>query len=116
MRFEELGELQLSILAVLWQAGPSSVRDVVTALSQDRTVAYTTALTVLRTLERRGLVAHQCENGSRMFRYSALITRDDVRNELLGDLIEKLFDGSPTLLFQHMLQQGWLHDSASDLE
>lgn len=103
-RTGELGELQLAVLNVLWTRGQATVREVLDALSGDRSPAYTTILTVLRNLERRGLVTHDQPDGMRMFCYRPLISSRDTREDILQDLLNRLFAGSPTLLIKHLLQ------------
>lgn len=104
LRTGELGELQLAVLNVLWTCGQATVREVLGALPGDRKPAYTTVLTVLRNLERRGLVAHEQPAGMRMFLYRPLISSHDTRGDILQDVLNRLFAGSPTLLIKHLLQ------------
>ena len=104
LRTGELGELQLAVLNVLWTIGQATVREVLAALSGERRPAYTTVLTVLRNLERRGLVAHEQPEGKRMFFYRPLISSHDTRGDILQDVLNRLFAGSPALLIKHILQ------------
>jgi BlaI family penicillinase repressor len=104
-RTGELGELQLAVLNVLWTRGKAvTVREVLGALPGDRRPAYTTILTVLRNLEKRGLVAHEQPEGLRMFLYRPLISSHDTRGDILQDVLRRLFAGSPALLIKHLLQ------------
>lgn len=114
-RTGELGELQLAVLNVLWTNGQATVRKVLDALPGERRPAYTTVLTVLRNLERRGLVTHDQPDGMRMFFYRPLISSHDTRGDILQDVLKRLFAGSPALLIKHLLQTegftlGELHD------
>lgn len=114
-RTGELGELQLAVLNVLWTVAQATVREVLDALPGERRPAYTTVLTVLRNLERRGLVAHEQPEGRRMFLYRPLISSHDTRGDILQDVLNRLFAGSPALLIKHLLQTegftlGELHD------
>ena len=104
LRTGELGELQLAVLNVLWTCGRGTVRQVLDALPGERRPAYTTVLTVLRNLERRGLVAHEQPDGMRMFFYRPLISSHDTRGDILQDVLNRLFAGSPALLIKHLLQ------------
>lgn len=100
---------ELDIMAVLWEDGPSTVAQV-----QDRLVdplAYTTVLTMLRTLEGKGHVAHVVEG--RAFRYHALVGQDEARVNALARLRRKLFDGSAKLLATELVADRSL--SAKDL-
>ncbi|HYP07341.1 MAG TPA: BlaI/MecI/CopY family transcriptional regulator [Bryobacteraceae bacterium] len=91
--------LELECLKALWELGEANVRDVQAALC--RPLAYTTVMTVLDRLARRGCVERR--KAGRGFIYSALLTRDSVRRLALEDLIDCFFDGSEESL-RHYLQ------------
>jgi len=99
-----LGELQMAVLNVLWIRHPATVTEVLAALPAERKPAYTTVLTVLRNLEKRGLVRHETADGARMFRYRPLVTAQDVRDDILQDVLNRLFAGSPAVLIKHLLE------------
>ncbi len=86
-------------MQVLWERGPSLVADVRSALQDE--LAYTTVLTVLRTLETKGYVKHD-EDG-RGHRYFAIVQEQAARKSALSHLTEKLFKGSTELLFAHLV-------------
>src|SRR5690348_4674602 len=69
-------ELEQQVLAVLWDRGPSTVRDVLGSLPDGKPRAYTTLLTVLQTLEKKGLVRHTREGLAHV--YHPRVSRDDV--------------------------------------
>ncbi len=97
-----LGELQLQILQVLWEAGEAvSVADVQQALRGQR-LAYTTVATMLRKMEGRGLVVHQ-ESGRR-FLYSPNVTTDQVSQSVSRDLVDRLFSGNLADAVNHLLE------------
>jgi predicted transcriptional regulator len=91
--------LELECLKALWGLGEANVRDVQTSLA--RSLAYTTVMTVLDRLARRGCVERR--KVGRGFVYSAVLTRDSVRRVALDDLIHCFFDGSEESL-RHYLQ------------
>lgn len=99
-----LGELQIAVLNVLWVRHPATVTEVLAELPLERKPAYTTVLTVLRNLEKRGLVRHEAASGARMFRYRPLVTVQDVRDDILQDVLNRLFAGSPAVLIKHLLE------------
>jgi BlaI family transcriptional regulator, penicillinase repressor len=99
----ELGELQLSVLNVLWTQGSATVHEMRDALASTRSLAYTTVLTVLRNLEKRGLVTHTVEEGSRTHRFRPVVSSHDAREAILHDILHRLFAGSPALLIKHLL-------------
>lgn len=97
---------ELDLMTVLWEDGPSTVAHVKDRLADP--LAYTTVLTVLRTLEEKGHVAH-VEEG-RAFRYHALVDQGEARVSALARLRRKLFDGSAKLLVTQMVSDRSLSD------
>jgi BlaI family penicillinase repressor len=96
-----LGDLQLSIMKVLWEAGEASVAHVHTALGGSDKFAYTTVATMLRKMEGRGLVAHREEGRSYLFR--AKIGADAVSRSMADHLVDRLFEGSLATAVNHLL-------------
>lgn len=94
--------LELECLKALWGLGEANVRDVQTALG--RTLAYTTVMTVLDRLARRGCVERR--KVGRGFIYSALLSRDSVRRVAIEDLIDCYFDGSEESLRHYLEARG----------
>lgn len=85
-----LGELQATVMDVFWARESATVRDVVVALGAKRQFAYTTVLTVVTRLWRRGLLAREREG--RGFRYRAASSREEFLGELSDALLDRLFD------------------------
>jgi predicted transcriptional regulator len=90
---------EADVMRVLWEHGPSVVNEVKDKLSDD--LAYTTVLTILRTLEQKGYVKHEEEG--RVHRYFAAVKEDAARRSALQHLTGKLFKGSAELLFTHLV-------------
>lgn len=90
---------ELDIMAVLWDRGPSTVAEVRDRLRDD--LAYTTVLTILRTLEEKGHVDHEKEG--KAHRYHALVERREAGESALRRLTRKMFRGSPRLLLTHLV-------------
>jgi len=84
-------EAELEILNVLWQRGPSTVREVHEVLQADRTTAMTTTLKIIQYMEAKGLVRR---DEGRPARFMAAIGREKTQAGLLGDLVRRAFDGS----------------------
>ena len=88
-------ELELQILKVLWDAEPMTVRDVRDALAVGgRDLAHTTVITMLGTMIDKGQIEKLEPTQGKAFRFSPLIQRDEVLRGMLGDLVERVFDGS----------------------
>jgi predicted transcriptional regulator len=92
---------ELDVMAVLWEQGPATVAEVRDALVDD--LAYTTVLTVLRTLEEKGYVDHQDEG--KAHRYRPLVGRDRAGRSAVRRLVKKIFGGSPELLLTHLVAE-----------
>ena len=90
---------ELDVMGVLWERGPATVAEVQGALADE--LAYTTVLTILRTLEEKGHVAH--EESGRAYRYHALVDREAAGRSAVGRLVRKVFRGSPELLLTHLV-------------
>ncbi len=103
-RNQPLADLQLAIVQVLWDRGEASVADVHAALLPERGLALTTIATMLRRMADKGIVRHR-ENG-RQFLYRAVVKPDNVHRSMVGDLVDKLFDGDPLQLVHHLVQHG----------
>jgi len=106
-----LGRLELQIMSVVWEKGVATVHDVKEALSRGRKPAYSTILTMMRKLEAKGYLEHDVAD--RTFVYRATISHQAARNSLLGDLLERVFEGSPALLVSSLVEQN--HVSEDEL-
>ena len=94
-----LSERELDVMAVLWDRGSGTVAEVRDALLDP--LAYTTVLTVLRTLEEKGHVGHEEEG--KAHRYRPLVARERAGRSALRRMLDKLFDGSPELLLTQLV-------------
>jgi len=97
---------ELDVMSVLWDAESATVAEVRERLSDD--LAYTTVLTVLRTLEQKGYVDHTGEG--RAHRYHPLVKRAAAGRSALSTLVDKVFDGSPELLLTQLVSDKHLSD------
>jgi BlaI family transcriptional regulator, penicillinase repressor len=101
---------ELDVMGVLWEQGAATVAEVKDSLADD--LAYTTVLTILRTLEEKGYVAHDEEG--RAHRYRPLVERNKAEKSAVTKLVKKLFKGSPELLLTQLVADRKL--SADDLK
>jgi len=99
-----LGDLQLAIMRVLWERGEAPAIEVHQALFEERGLAVTTIKTMLRKLEEYGCVSHRL-NG-RQFIYRPEIAETDVRDGMVGDLVQRLFSGDGAALVNHLIESG----------
>ena len=94
-------DAELSILRVLWERGPSTVRQVHDVLSVDRDFAYTTTLKLLQLMTEKG-VAMREEDG-RVHLYRAAVAQEETQRHLIRDLVDRAFGGSPSQLVMQAL-------------
>ena len=97
-----LGRLELQIMNVVWDRGKATVHDVKNALSR-RKPAYSTILTMMRKLEAKGYHEHDVDE--RTYVYHPTISQEAVRHGILGDILDRLFEGSASLLLNSLAEQ-----------
>ncbi|MBC6610346.1 BlaI/MecI/CopY family transcriptional regulator [Hymenobacter sp. BT507] len=98
----ELTRAEEQVMQVLWQRGPSFVKDVLPELPAP-TPAYTTVSTIIRILEQKGFVGH--EAFGRTHRYHALVAQDAYRRFSLTKLLGGYFGGSFSRLVSFFAQE-----------
>ena len=94
---------ELEVLKVLWDRGPSTVREVMEVLNRDRERAYTSVMSLLNVMTDKSLL-HRKPHG-RAFIYEANAGREDILGEMVGDLLGRAFEGSASSLVAHLLEQ-----------
>lgn len=99
-------ERELDVMDVLWDLGEATVAEVRERLPDD--LAYTTVLTVLRTLEEKGYVGHMEEG--KAYRYHPLVERQTAGRSALRRLTRKLFKDSPALLLTQLVSDRGLSE------
>jgi BlaI family penicillinase repressor len=83
---------ELEILTVLWDAGPSTVREVQQTLEARRPIGYTTVLKLLQIMTEKGLVRR--DERERAHRYAPRLPRERTEHQIVGDLLDRAFGGS----------------------
>ncbi|HKA22834.1 MAG TPA: BlaI/MecI/CopY family transcriptional regulator [Blastocatellia bacterium] len=94
-------DAELGILRVLWQRGPSTVREVQEALNQDKPTGYTTVLKTLQIMTEKGLVRRNEQQRAHV--YEAELAQHQTQRQLVSDLLNRVFDGSASNLLMHAL-------------
>jgi BlaI family penicillinase repressor len=93
----------MQVLSVLWRRGPSTVRDVLDVMPDGKARAYTTILTVMQVMEKKGLVSHTAQGNAH--RYESRVSRARVAGPLLRGLVRDVFGGSAATAMQHLLAE-----------
>lgn len=102
---------ELDILQVLWDRGPSTVREIHETLTEDKGTGYTTTLKLLQLMVDKNLVTR--DESQRSHIYQAL-EQETTQRQLVRDLLQRAFGGSPTALVVQALSE--TRASADDLE
>jgi predicted transcriptional regulator len=89
-------------MKVVWKLGSATVKEVCDAMSQTKTVAYTTILTLMGILEEKGALVHT--RSGRAFLYSPLLSRQQATQNQVRDVIARYFGGKPEGLIEDILE------------
>jgi len=103
-----LGETEMEVLHHVWDLGEATVSDVRERILEDRDVAYTTVMTVLKKLAEKDYLDYHKEG--RSYVYQPAQDPDAVQHSLLQRLMEKVFQGSPSALVQTLVRREDLSD------
>jgi predicted transcriptional regulator len=103
---------ELDIMKLVWERKSATVRDVYEALRARRRIAYTSVLTMMNVLERKGHLKKRAEG--RLFVYQAARPRGQVMRAMVREFVERVFGGATEPLLVHLLEDRRL--TRADLE
>src|SRR5213075_2686276 len=92
---------ELDILQVLWDRGPSTVREVHEVLARSKSIGYTTVLKLLQIMTGKGTVRRNEQERAHV--YEACLPAENTKRQLVGDLLQRAFAGSASQLMLHAL-------------
>ena len=92
---------ELTILRILWDNGPSTVRDVNEAMNEDENTGYTTTLKLMQIMAEKGLVLRDESQFKHVYR--SALTEEKAQKQLVGDLLDRAFSGSAEKLVMRAL-------------
>ncbi|MFO7799962.1 MAG: BlaI/MecI/CopY family transcriptional regulator [Rhodohalobacter sp.] len=98
-----LGETEMEILHHVWELEEASVADVRERMLEYREVAYTTVMTIMKNLSDKKFLKYRKEGLS--YIYSAAINPDEVRGNLVHEIVDKVFKGSTKDLVQALVNK-----------
>lgn len=98
----------MEVLHHVWSLGNASVADVRERVLEDRDIAYTTIMTVMKNLANKGYLKYKKQGNS--YIYSAAIAPENVRYKLIDRLVDKVFEGSPRDLVQTLVKSEHLSE------
>jgi BlaI family transcriptional regulator, penicillinase repressor len=98
---------ELAIMKVVWRLETATVRDVYEALRAERTIAYTTVMTMIRILEDKGYLKKSASS-DRAYVYTPVKPRQQVLGAMVRDFVDRVFDGAPDSLLLHLAKDNKL--------
>ena len=103
-RSEHPTALELEILKILWEQSPLLTRDVRAQLAEqaDRELSHSSVITMLNIMHRKGFLKRKKEGKS--FLFSPKVERENVTGKMMGDLVSRIFDGSPSAMVLNLLE------------
>jgi BlaI family penicillinase repressor len=96
-------DAELEILRVLWDSGPSTVREIHGILNQTKPTGYTTVLKLTQIMVEKALVRRNEVQFQRAHVYQASVPKEQTQQQLVGDLVGRAFDGSASELVMRAL-------------
>jgi BlaI family penicillinase repressor len=96
-------DAELELLRVLWEHGPSTVREIHDALGEAKETGYTTTLKILQKMAEKGLVRR--DESERSHVYTAAIAAEKTQRQLVRDLLQRAFGDSPGRLVLQALSE-----------
>ena len=93
---------ELQILSVLWEHGPATARQLLEMMPDGKTRSYTTVLSTVQLMEKKGLVTHTARGRAHV--YHPAEARPRVLGPLVQRLVQRVFAGRPADVVQHLLE------------
>ena len=101
-----LTDTELELMLILWKLEEASVHDVIAALPPARPMAYTTASTIIRILEKKGFVANRKLGKAHL--YSPTLSKGEYESRTLGHVVGRLFENTPAALVARLIDDSKL--------
>lgn len=103
MKKAKPSDLEMQVLGVLWDRGPSTAREVLETMPDGKRRAYTSMLSVMQVMEKKGLLTHTNKGNTHV--YSPAASRRHVLKPFLRKVVTEVFAGRPAALMQALLSE-----------
>jgi predicted transcriptional regulator len=100
---------EMTILSLLWERGPMTARQVLESMPDGKARAYTSVLSVLQAMERKGFVGHTSEAGVNV--YAPEVEKEQALRPMMRDLVQNLFGGRTSTAMQQLLEDTEVDDA-----
>ena len=97
-------DLEMQILGVLWARGPSTAREVLEGMPDGKERAYTSVLSVMQVMEKKGLLKHTSRGVAHVYRPA--VSRNKIVRPFVRKVVSEVFAGKPSTLVQELLAAG----------
>lgn len=97
-----LTEVELEMMNILWKKGEGTVGDVLEGLSAQRNLAYTSVSTILRILEKKGILSSRKEGRGHL--YIPKLSKENYETRSVEHLVENVFEGAPLQLIRCLIE------------
>jgi len=108
MKLETLTKQELEIMKIVWNRKSATVRDVYEVLLEQRQIAYTTVMTMMKILERKKFLKKTQQD--RAFIYQPVRPKEQVIRTMVQDFVTRVFDGSAEPLLMHLVKDRHLSE------
>jgi BlaI family penicillinase repressor len=108
MRAKTLTKQELEIMKIVWGLRNATVRDVYEALLEQRRIAYTTVMTMMKIMERKGYLKKKLRD--RAYVYQPARPKDEVIKSMVREFVNRVFNGSAEPLLIHLVQDHHLSE------
>ncbi len=105
----KLSEFELDVMKLFWDTGACSSPEIFQQIAKERKVVYSTVKTIVDRLEEKGAIKRDRLEG-RSIVYIAAIEKDAISKQLLPDFLKRFFNGKPSHLITHLMQDEELSD------
>jgi BlaI family penicillinase repressor len=109
MRKAKPSGLEMQVLSVLWERGPSTAREVLAAMPDGKKRAYTSILSVMQVMEKKGLLTHTNKGVAHV--YQPAVSRRDVLQPFLRRVLNEVFSRRPAAMMQALLADTSVSDT-----
>jgi len=109
MRKAKPSDLEMQVLAVLWERGPATAREVLEAMPDGKKRAYTSILSVMQVMEKKGLLTHTNKGVAHV--YAPAASRHEVLQPFLRRVLTEVFGGRPAAMMQALLSETSVSDA-----
>jgi len=101
-------DLEMQVLSVLWEQGPSTAREVREAMPDGKPRAYTTILSAMQVMEKKGLLKHTQRGVAHVYRPA--VNRQSILRPFVRKVVNEVFGGRPVAVMQALLDDGRISD------